>query len=116
MMKGGANMKTLIDKDRYKEILQQAIRMVTVRPDCDLMCKDELDNMRLAYEDAMACLERMPDALIRCKDCKYCDQESTWWCEHPNAFRTEDCGGVIIGNHDNGCLLGERKEGEQDEG
>lgn len=70
MRKDGMNMN-LIDKDRYKTILQQAIRMVTVRPDADLMCKTELDNMRLAYEDALENLERMPDALIRCKECRF---------------------------------------------
>ena len=109
MRKDGMNM-SLIDKDRYKTILQQAIRMVTVRPDADLMCRNELDNMRLAYEDAMACLERMPDALIRCKECRfgeerggavYCTKldylfKQEWYCgdaERNCSAKPNTCGG-----------------------
>lgn len=62
---------TLIDKERLKDVLQQAINSVTVQPGSGLLCEDELNAMKEAYEDAMACLERMPDALVRCKDCRF---------------------------------------------
>ena len=63
--------------------------------------------------------------VVRCKECIYCEtnetwncfknkDETTWWCENPcfNTGDPFDC--IIIKDHENGCMKGERKDGDQD--
>lgn len=55
--------------------------------------------------------------VVMCKDCRFCEKmvfDKTWWCKNPQAFKYHHMNELtIISNHENGCLLGERKECEQ---
>ena len=65
-------------------------------------------NEGFLYDDVMYLLDKLPPAeleIIRCKDCKWCEDADGSTCKNPASW-------VVATDCDFGCVLAERKEYE----
>ncbi len=107
----------VVDIDDYGKY-----RIMCSNPSCDAqpVCKSYDTVIDAVISWNMRVNSAIRTDAVRCRECKYCakfedvtmngDENDTWYCTKRSAYYNDGYEDVIIVDHENGCIKGEKKE------